>query len=246
MVDWGSGVARQLVFAGIALSRLHRVFVTHHHSDHNAALGNLLLLAWDSGLQTPVDIYGPPPIAEMFDLFLRLNAYDITTRIADEGQPPLAPLIRDHELRGPGLVLEDERVKVTATLINYPRVEPAFAYRFDTADRSIVIGGHHPSTNLVQLARGAAVLVREVMEPNALQPILARNPNAKSLLDHLLASHTTLEQVGRVATDAGAKTLVLSHFVPTDDSMMTDQRWLDGAKANFAGEVIVGRDLLEI
>jgi hypothetical protein len=35
-----------------------------------------------------------------------------------------------------------------------------------------------------------------------------------TLREHLLASHTTTEQVGQIATAAGVKTLVLSHFVP--------------------------------
>ena len=42
------------------------------------------------------------------------------------------------------------------------------------------------------------------------------------------------------------KTLVLSHFVPPDDPQVTEQMWLDAARAHFGGEVILGRDLLEI
>ena len=51
VVDAGDGVARQLVLAGLALPNLRHVFITHHHSDHNADYGNLLLLAWASGLR---------------------------------------------------------------------------------------------------------------------------------------------------------------------------------------------------
>jgi len=46
VVDCGNGVARQLAFAGVPLSKLRHIFITHHHSDHNADYGNLLLLAW--------------------------------------------------------------------------------------------------------------------------------------------------------------------------------------------------------
>ena len=63
VVDCGNGVARQIVRAGLSLDRLRHVFITHHHSDHNADYGNLLLLAWASGLRTRVDSWGPPPIA---------------------------------------------------------------------------------------------------------------------------------------------------------------------------------------
>ena len=46
VVDCGNGVARQLVIAGASLQKLRHVFITHHHSDHNADYGNLLLLSW--------------------------------------------------------------------------------------------------------------------------------------------------------------------------------------------------------
>ena len=64
IVDCGDGVARQMVQADLAFSRLRALFITHHHSDHNADFGNLLLLAWSS-LSGPVDLYGPPPLAKM-------------------------------------------------------------------------------------------------------------------------------------------------------------------------------------
>src|SRR5688572_12061329 len=65
VVDCGDGVARQLVLAGVPLAGLRHVLVTHQHSDHNADYGNLLLLAWTAGLRTPVETWGPPPLARM-------------------------------------------------------------------------------------------------------------------------------------------------------------------------------------
>lgn len=75
---------------------------------------------------------------------------------------------------------------------------------------------------------------------------MSRVPNAATLLEHIVASHTTAEDVGRVAKAAGVKTLVLSHFVPSDDPLMTDEVWLQGVRAHFDGEVILGQDLREI
>jgi ribonuclease BN (tRNA processing enzyme) len=247
VVDCGNGVARQLVLAGVSLPHLRHVFLTHHHSDHNADYGNLLLLAWSSGLRTRVDTWGPPPIARMTRQFLELNAYDIETRIADEGRVPLAPLVHVHELDGPGVVLHDDNVKVTAALVDHPPVTPAFAFRFDAADRSIVISGDTaPSDRLVALARGADVLVHEAMYLPAVDRLVARVPNASTLRAHLVASHTSAEGCGRVAAAAGVKTLVLSHLVPPDDPEVTEPMWADAARRHFAGEVIVGRDLMEI
>ncbi|PTS89411.1 MULTISPECIES: MBL fold metallo-hydrolase [unclassified Caulobacter] len=247
VVDCGDGVARQLVSAGLKLSSINSVFLTHHHSDHNADYGNLLLLAWAADLAHRVDTYGPPPLRAMTRQALALNAVDIRTRIGDEGRPPLAPLIHPHEISRPGPVMQDSRVRVRAALVRHPPVEPAFAYRFDTPDRSIVISGDTaPSEALVDLARGADVLVHEVMYLPALEALLATEPNAARLKEHLLASHTTTEQVGNIATQAGVKTLVLSHFVPGGYPFIEDQVWLEAVRPHFSGKIVVGRDLLEL
>ncbi len=247
VIDCGNGVARQLILAGVSLSSLKGLFLTHLHSDHAADYGNLLLLAWATALGTPVESFGPPPLVGMTSQFLALNSADISTRIADEGRVPLAGLIRPHEITGPGLVYEDANVRVTAALVEHPPMAASFAYRFDCADRSIVISGDTaPSAGLVALARGADVLVHEVMMLSALDGLVAAATNASSLREHLLASHTTTEQVGRIATEAGVKTLVLSHFVPGGAPFISDEAWRAAVSPHFSGELIVGRDLLEI
>jgi ribonuclease BN (tRNA processing enzyme) len=247
VVDCGDGVARQLVLAGLSLDRLRHVFITHHHSDHNADYGNLLLLSWASGLRTRVDAWGPPPIAEITRLFFEMSAYDIDIRIRDEGRVPLRPLVHAHEIAGPGQVMQDDNVKVTCALVPHPMVEPAFAYRLDTADRSIVISGDTAySEALIALAKGAEVLVHEALFLPAVDRLVARVPNAATLRPHLLASHTSAEDCGRVAAAAGVRTLVLSHFVPPDDPLVTEDMWRDAAARHFRGEIVVGRDLLEI
>jgi ribonuclease BN (tRNA processing enzyme) len=247
VVDCGDGVARQLVLANVPLASLKSIFITHHHSDHNADYGNLILLAWTAGLKQRVDTWGPPPLKRMTRLFFEMNAYDIKTRIADEGRTPLVPLVHAHDLRTAGVVLQDENVKVTAALVHHPPVSPAFAYRFDAADRSIVISGDTtPTKALVELATGADVLVHEALFEPGIDRMVASVPNASSLKRSVLSHHTTAEDAGRVARDAGVKTLVLSHLVPADDPEITSQMWIDAAARHFDGEIIVGRDLLEI
>lgn len=247
VVDCGNGVARQMALAGLSLGAIGDVFITHHHSDHNADYGNLLWLAWAADLRHPVDAWGPPPLKRMTRRFLQLNDTDIRTRIADEGRPPLAPLIRPHELRHGGVVMRDDRVKVTAALVEHPPMTPAFAYRFDCPDRSIVFSGDtRPSAALVELARGADVLVHEVMYLPALERLIASEAQAARLRQHLLDSHTTTEQAGRLATQAGVKTLVLTHFVPGGDATLTDEVWREAVAPYFKGELVIGRDLMEL
>ena len=247
VVDCGNGVARQLASAGASLPTLAHVFITHHHSDHNADYGNLLLLAWAAGLQHRVDTYGPPPIDRITKLFLEMSATDIETRIADEGRVPLVPLIHVHELTRPGLVMQDDAVKVTFAVVEHPMIKNALAYRFDATDRSIVFSGDTArSTNLLNLAKGADVLVHEAMYLPAIDRLVARTANASTLKQHLVASHTAVEDCARIAADAGVKTLVLSHLVPADDPLVTEAMWIEAARPHFSGQIIVARDLMEV
>jgi ribonuclease BN (tRNA processing enzyme) len=247
VIDCGDGVARQLAFADVPLNTVRQIFLTHQHSDHNADYGNLIWLAWTAGLNTRVDTWGPPPLEKMTKLFFEMNAYDIDTRIANEGRPPLVPLVHAHEIRDAGVVMSDDNVKVTAALVDHPPVIPAFGYRFDARDRSIVISGDTaPSENLARLAKDADVLVHSAMFPSAIDRLVARVPNAAALRASILAHQTSVEDAGRIAQAAGVKTLVLSHLVPPDDPEVTDQMWIESAQRQFKGRVILGKDLLVI
>lgn len=244
VIDCGSGVALQLMKAGVRLPNIRDIFITHHHSDHNADMGNLVFLAWGSGLKTPVHIYGPPHIRRMMDDFLDMNSIDIAARTREEGRPPLKPLIYAHEFDKDGVVLQDDKVKVTAALVDHLTVKPAFAYRFDTKDRSVVFSGDTTyNANLIRLAQGADVLVHEVVY----MPAIYKFPDiSPELADHLLRSHTTPEQLGKVAAKAGVKTLVLSHLAPGCDPSITDEMWTAPIRKEFSGQIIVGKDLMVI
>ena len=246
LVDCGDGVARQMALAQLPLRHLRAVFITHQHSDHNAGYGPLFLLGWAGGIERPVDTYGPPPLTKMTRLLLEAYEFDISLRMKDEGRPPLAPLIRPHEITDAGQVFADDRVRVTAARNDHPPIEHSFAYRFDTANRSIVISGDtNYSEAVVKLARGADVLVHEVLH----RPFWERAdaPQTPEIRRHIIASHTDAEDLGRLATAAGVKTLVLTHFVPSEPTgAVPDDVWLAAARRHFKGEVILGRDLLEV
>jgi len=247
VVDCGEGVAHQLVRAGVALNTLRYVFITHQHSDHNLDYGNLIYDAWAAGLRTAVDAYGPPPIKAMTEAYFQLNRFDIETRIGDEGRPDLRKLVTAHEFAEPGPLMQNAEVGVTAARVRHPPIAHAYAYRFDAPDRSIVISGDTTySPELIALAKGADVLVSEVMHLAGLETLLKKVPNAATLREHLLASHIVTEDLGKLAAAAGVKTLVLTHFVPPDDNSITDDMWTEGVRKHYGGQIIVGRDLLEI
>ncbi|WP_327657905.1 MBL fold metallo-hydrolase [Streptomyces sp. NBC_00483] len=156
------------------------------------------------------------------------------------------PAGRPPRLDEPLSVWEDGDVRVTATLVDHRPMAPTFAYRFDTPDGSVVFSGDTcVSDNLIRLARDADYLVHEVIDPRFVDELVTAVPEAirEPLREHLLTSHTTIEQVGRdVAEPAGARNLVLNHLVPATNPA---RRW-KAAQKGYSGRLIVGEDLLHL
>jgi ribonuclease BN (tRNA processing enzyme) len=247
VIDCGYGITRQLIDAGIEAHEVRTILITHNHSDHVLELGPLIYSAWAGGLREPIDVWGPPPVGKIVASFLESMAYDIDIRIGDEGRPDLRKLVRVHEFEPPGPVFEADGLKVSATKVRHPPLTHAYAYRFDTPGRSIVLSGDTTySPELIALAMGADILVHEVMHLESIDRMLSRVANAPTLRRVLMDYHTTTEQLGHVAAQAGVRTLVLTHFVPGDDPSITDAMWVEGVRKSFAGKIVVGRDLMTI
>ncbi|HEX6717277.1 MAG TPA: MBL fold metallo-hydrolase [Pyrinomonadaceae bacterium] len=246
LVDCGYGVSKQLITYGVALNQLRYIFITHHHSDHNMEFGPLVYNTWITGLPAQINAYGPPGLNKMAQDFFNYLKFDIDTRIVDEGRTDPRKLLTTHEIK-PGVVLVNDDVKVSACLVRHPPIKQSYAYRFDAKDRSVVISGDTAyAPELAEFAKDADVLVHEVMYLPGIEALLKRLPNAKRLREHLMAAHTLPEDVGKIAAQARVKTLVLTHFVPGDDASITDAQWAEGVRAYFKGQVIVGKDLMEI
>ena len=247
LIDCGYGVTKQLITAGIALDRLRYIFITHHHSDHNLEFGPLIYNTWITGLPAQIDAYGPPGLTKMAEQFFDYQKFDIDVRIVDEGRTDPRKLVTTHEISKPGVVLTNNDVKVSMCVVRHPPIKDSYAYRFDAKDRSVVISGDTAyAPELGEFAKGADVLVHEVMYLPGIEALLKRLPNAKRLREHLMAAHTLPEDVGKIAAQAGVKTLVLTHFVPGDDASITDEQWSADVRKHFKGQIVVGKDLMEI
>jgi ribonuclease BN (tRNA processing enzyme) len=222
------------------------IFISHHHSDHNLEYGNLVYNAWATGLSTPVYSFGPKGIEAMTRTYWELNKFDIETRIADEGRPDPRPLLIAKDITEDGVVLQTPDVKVTAFRTPHPPIVDNFAYKFETPDGTIVFSGDTAyNPKLAEFAKGADVLVHEALYVPWVDRMVARTRNGATLKKHLLESHTTAEDVGRIADAANVKVLVMSHLVPGDPDV-TDEDWTDEAKKNFKGRIIVARDLKQL
>lgn len=245
VIDCGYGVARQLVRAGVPLPSVRYVFMTHMHSDHDLELAGLLYGAWSAGQTAAIEVYGPPTTDEMVKSYFDYMKFDFDIRMADEGKPDPRPLVKAHVFDHDGVVFQNAQVKVTAARNHHPPIHDSFALRFDTADRSVVFSGDtNYNEDVIRLAQGADLLVHEAMYLPGVDALARSIPNAKTLREHLLAAHTTTEDVGRVAAAAGVKRLVLSHLVPGDDPSITDEMWLEGVRRHYDGPAVVGKDLM--
>ena len=247
LIDCGYGVSRQMINARVALNRLRYIFITHHHSDHNLEYGPLLYNAWITSQPIKIDTYGPAGLNKLTSDFFAYQKFDIDTRIADEGVTDPRTVITAHEFDRAGLVMQNADVTITSLRVRHPPITQAYAYRLDAKDRSIVISGDTAyMPELAEFAKGSDVLVHEVMYLPAIDKLIKQNAGVPRLREHLLASHTSSEDVGRIAARAGVNTLVLSHFVPGNDPSITDEQWSEGVRKHFNGRIVVGKDLMEI
>jgi ribonuclease BN (tRNA processing enzyme) len=200
-----------------------------------------------------------PGTREMVESILRTFATDYNDRIFENGIEGTDGLITGHDVPIPARYLadpngnphprmspvpfyEDDRVRVSATLVQHAPVFPALAFRFDTDDGSVVFSGDTgPSENLVELATGADVLVHEVIagEWVATDFPAPRGPVEEAIYQHLVGKHTLIEDVGPIAERAGVPTLVLNHLVPATWPV---ERW-EEAQKGYSGRLIVGMDL---
>ena len=220
-------------------------------------------------------LFGPPPAPEpvapenptpgtreMLELIVRAFATDFNDRLFDNRKPMPSQVFEGRDVPIPAQFLtdpngnphprmspvpfyEDDRVRVSATLVQHAPVFPALAYRFDTDDGSVAFSGDtSPSENLIELAQGVDVLVHEVISRGFVERLLPapRNEAQEGLFQHLIQAHTVIEDVGPVAERAQAKTLVLSHLVPGN---WPEDDW-QRAQQGYSGTLVVGKDLQRI
>ena len=245
IIDTGYGVTFKLKEAGINLSTIRHIFITHHHSDHNLELGPLLYNAWIAGLSETIHVYAPAGLKHILHHYWESNHFDITTRIKDEGRPDIRMLIISHEI-SEGIIMSDSSVEISALKNIHPPVEHSYAFKFKLGEKIIVFSGDTAYCSpLSSFAAGADYLIHEVMYGPAVEEMVKRRPNAIKLKASILSHHTSAEDAGRIAHEANVKNLVLNHFVPPDDKMVTDQTWISAVRNTFKGNIIVGKDLLQ-
>ena len=97
--------------------------------------------------------------------------------------------------------------------------------------------------DLTRFATGADVLFHEISDLDLVKAALEAQGAPPRYVDHQLHDHSGGDLVGRTATDAGVPKLVLYHLIPGNPAI-SDEHWRALVSPYYAGEIVVGRDLL--
>jgi len=265
VIDSGSGSTSNITLMGLPADKIQAVFLTHFHSDHIADLGNLALQRWVNGAHTtPLSVIGPTGVEQVVQGFNQAYALDQIYRPAHHGEhivPPAGAGLAALPFQLPErttsssdetaiTVYGDNGVSVTALRVDHDPADPAVAYRFEYAGRSVVFSGDlivGRSAGFQAFARGADLLIIEGLQPAMLE-IIERNviargdPNLGVIMRDVLDYHTTPEQAAELAQHAGVGALLINHVVPPVPNSILEAAFLRNAPSLFSGTVRVARD----
>jgi ribonuclease BN (tRNA processing enzyme) len=260
MIDAGDNVTRRIVQAGADFRKVDQVFLTHNHSDHTMGLATLMVSQWEYQRRDPLNIFGPSGTAALVNGAMQFLAVNAEIRWAEGKRISMPTVFKGHDV-APGLVFQDSRVKVTGienTHFNFPEGSPphgkhkSYSYRFETPDRVIAFTGDTGLTDaVIGLAKGADVLVTEVTSVDDTVALFKQNglwaaktaDEQASFVRHLREEHVTPEDVGRMASKAGVKMVVMTHISPTVGNAF--ERYGELAQKYFTGRIVMAKDLMQ-
>lgn|GEM_PF-87842 len=257
LFDAGDGAQRSMERSLLPITDIDAIFLTHFHSDHIADVGEVISRSWILGRTTELPVYGGEAVRRVVDGFNAVYALDDRYREAHHGEDVLDARVQPavpHTIDDPGaegrVVYERDGVTVTAFRVNHPPIEPALGYRIDFAGKSVVISGDTTDTaSLREMSEGADVLVSEVMNRDVLEAVecaLKRldQPRNARLIRDIRTYHIGTTELAGLAQNAGVRTLVLTHQVPSFDNDDPRVELLLAApvRAIYSGELIAAKD----
>lgn len=234
LVDCGAGVARRVAAAGIPVSKIKRVFITHLHSDHTIGYPDIILTPGVNDRNEPLEVYGPKGLTKMTRLLL--EAYEIDIRERIDGLEPANKagyVVHTHEI-DEGTIYSDNNIEVEAFLVNHGTLE-SYGYKFVLPDRTVVISGDTCfSDNLIKHAEGCDLLIHEVYSAEAL------NERTEDWRRYHSSVHTSTRELAEIARRVQPQLLVLYHQLFMKRSV---EDLLKEITDHYNGKVISGNDL---
>lgn len=270
LVDAGYGAGHQLARAGLSLSQVRGVFLTHLHSDHTADLPALLLFGMYEALRNPnlpIPVFGPGRapvpaehrragfdesvngVAGMINGINQAFDADLLDREIFAKRPGVHHFFTPRELpsvtsEAPGVVYADENVRVTHALVDHATMKPAYAFRFDTAHGSITISGDmQPCNSLIELAQGTDILLHEAIDTDWMEQMYPTNRALTEMQQASLAHHQESHSTVAEAclnADRADATLLVLHHLVPGNTPTED--WIKQAEREH-GTVRVAEDL---
>ena len=270
LIDCGIGTIRRLVEAGIPSETIGTIFFTHLHPDHDLGLVDVMAndyfhldLASDT---RKIQIYGPPQTSELVEAAFHTISIPFAVFAAEKPgfQPErpnyglTSPFVA-HEVNGEGVVYRDDKIQITAAENSHYALMPAqlrahfksYSYRIQTPHGVVVFTGDTgPSDAVVNLARGADVLVAEVEEGlDELRGFIDRmavqnhwTPVRKEeFAAHMEKEHLTVDSLGELASKAQVGSVVFYHYDP--ENKADQQARVAAMKKYFHGPVLAPMDL---
>lgn len=264
MFDPGEGTQRQMLLAGVAMSGVTRLCITHFHGDHCLGVPGIIQRLSLDEAQHRVHAYFP---ASGQQYFSRLHHACIFHDRADIYAQPVA--VDGPIAAGEFGVLEARRLEHSADAIGYRLIEPdgrrfvpALLERFGLdgpavgqlhAAGSIDWGGRTVDLSEVSEARPGQRFAF-VMDTRLCDAVYALADGVDMLVieatflsrDSDLAArygHLTARQAARVAAECGVRRLVLTHF---SQRYTSTREHHDEAAEVFAGDLVIAEDLARI
>jgi len=257
LVDAGDGAVGQLAKAGFRLQDLDGLFISHNHFDHTGGVLAVLSLQSQLGVANPLKVFGPPGTKEFIDGLVAGMGPGMEAAFGMPGRPWRAAVTVEEIVHGSTIELDGMTVHVAENThfaipeeSGLPEKAKSLSFRFALANRSIVYTGDTgPSEAVEELAKGADILVSEMMDIDAVLGNIRKNHPAmpKRQYDgiewHLRAHHLLPGQVGELASNARVKKLVVTHMSPDVASAEMAERYLNEIGDAFDGEAVIANDL---